>query len=67
MANVTAEPGYDWQETFELGILCRPELQHCIGKLFSNEGINAVANGSDSGFCVRRLRATMLKAIQKIM
>lgn len=50
---------------FDLGILFRLELQHCIGKLFSNEGINAVVNGSDSGFSVRRPRATMLKAIQK--
>lgn len=33
-----------------MGILFRLELQHCIGKLFSNKGINAVANGSDSGF-----------------
>lgn len=57
----TAESGYDWQETFDF----RPELQHCIGKLFSNEGINAVANDSHSGFSMRRLRATMLKAIQK--
>lgn len=45
----------------------RLELQHCIGKLFSSEGINAVANAADSDFSVRRLRATMLKLIQKIM
>lgn len=60
-----AEPGYDWQETFDLGIVFRPELQHCIGKLFSNEGINAVANECHSGFSMRRLQATILKAIQK--
>lgn len=61
------EPGSDGQETLYLVILCRLGVRRFTGEAVFQPRNKCCGSQYDGSFFTTRLRATMLKAIQKLM